>query len=184
MATSDLFVPPLFGFRFKVAFTREPIAAKGGGTKPSGAEPLCEGAFSEVTGLEASMEPKVIKEGGANYGAHQRAGQVTFATVVLKRGVTTARDLWSWWQLFAGAAYADESEQTPKNGALAHRLTVRITQMTADGKPQIQWRLERAMPVKFKCADFNARATEVAVEELHFVHEGLFADVLTSGKKG
>ena len=176
----DPFIPPLFAFRFKVAFMREPIAATGGGAAAGSAEALCEGAFSEVTGLEASMEPKAIKEGGANYGAHQRAGQVTFATVVLKRGVTTARDLWAWWELFAGAAYADAAVQKPKNGALAHRLTVRITQENAKGEPQIQWRLERAMPVKFKVADFNARATEAAVEELHFVHEGLFAEAPSS----
>ena len=84
-ADNDRFVAPLFGFKFQVAFTREPIAARGGGTGASGDEALCEGAFSEVSGLEAAMETKTIKEGGANYGAHQRAGQVSFATVVLKR---------------------------------------------------------------------------------------------------
>src|SRR5262245_8250502 len=172
----DSFISPLFGFNFEVAFTREPIKAEGGPAQANAAEPLCAGAFSEVTGLEAAMEPKAIREGGANYGAHQSAGQVTFSTVVLKRGVTTARDLWGWWQLLAGTAYANEATQTPKNGALAHRLTVRITQKHANGEPQMQWRLERAMPVKFKAADFNARATEVAIEELHFVHEGLYAE--------
>lgn len=124
------------------------------------------------------MEPKAIREGGVNYGLHQRAGQVSFGTVVLKRGVTTVRDLWTWWQVFAGASAATDTQSTPKNGAIAHRLTVRITQKNAAGEPQIQWRLERAMPVKFKAADFNARATEVAVEELHFVHEGLYAEAV------
>jgi phage tail-like protein len=171
MAANYRFTPPLFGFRFHVSFTREPIAESGGGAAAGNAEPLCEGDFSEITGLEASMEPKAIKEGGINYGAHQRAGQVAFATVVLKRGMTTARDLWKWWELFAGAGTAPA-----KNGALAHRLTVRITHKNAKGEPQIQWRLERAMPVKFKAADFNGRATEIGVEELHFVHEGLFAE--------
>src|SRR3982751_6445672 len=63
------------------------------------APPLCSAAFSECTGLEATMEPKVIKEGGRNYGAVQRVGLVTFATVVLKRGITTQRDLWKWFDL-------------------------------------------------------------------------------------
>ena len=35
------------------------------------------------------------------------------------------------------------------------------------------WTLRRAMPVKFKAADLNARGTDVGVEELHIVHEGL-----------
>lgn len=171
---NDQFLAPWFGNKFHVAFTPEPIAARGGGTGSGSNEALCEGAFSEVTGLEASMEAKAIKEGGANYGAHQRAGQVSFATVVLRRGMTRSRDLWSWWALFAGAGAPDG--QPRSNGAFAHRLTVRITLMDIDGSPQLKWRLERAMPVKFKAADFNARATDVAIEEIHLVHEGLFID--------
>jgi len=47
------------------------------------------------------MEVKVIKEGGRNYGVIQRSGLVTFATVVLKRGMTTTRDLYKWFELVA-----------------------------------------------------------------------------------
>jgi phage tail-like protein len=169
---NDRFLVPWFGFRFHVAFAGEPIAARGGGTGEGQPEALCEGAFAEVSGLEASMETKTIKEGGANHGAHQRAGQVNFATVVLKRGMTSARDLWHWWALFAGAGTPDGN--TRSNGAFAHRLTVRITLLDSEGAPALKWRLERAMPVKFKAADFNARATDVGVEEIHLVHEGLF----------
>jgi phage tail-like protein len=169
---NDAFQAPWFGLRFRVAFTREPIAARGGGAAPGADEPLCEGAFAEVGGLEAAMEPKTIREGGANYGAHQRAGPVSFATVTLKRGMTPARDLWHWWSLFAGAGTPDGS--TRSNGAFAHRLTVRITLLDLAGTPVLQWRLERAMPVKFKAAEFNARTADVGIEELHLVHEGLF----------
>ena len=171
-AANDRFQAPFFGNRFQVAFTREPVAARGGGSGEGNAEPLCAGAFSEVTGLEAAMEAKTIKEGGANYGAHQRAGQVSFATVVLKRGMTQERDLWNWWGLFSGGGTSEGTVRT--NGAFAHRLTVRITLMDIDGTARMKWRLERAMPVKCKVADFNARATDVGIEEIHLVHEGLF----------
>lgn len=171
-AANDRFEAPLFGNRFQVAFTREPVAARGGGSGEGNAEPLCAGAFSEVTGLEAAMETRTIKEGGANYGAHQRAGQVSFATVVLKRGMTLERDLWNWWGLFSGG------DAARANGAFAHRLTVRITLMDLDGTARMKWRLERAMPVKFKAADFNARATDVGIEEIHLVHEGLFFEAV------
>jgi phage tail-like protein len=176
---SDKFIAPWQTFKFHVAFVREPIAARGGGSGASGDEALCEGGFSDVSGLEASMEAKAIKEGGANYGAHQRAGQVTFATVILKRGMSSSRDLWGWWALFAGAGNpgGGSGAATRTNGAFAHRLTVRITLMNAAAQAQLVWRLERAMPVKFKAADFNARATEVGIEELHLVHEGLFVEM-------
>ncbi len=170
------FAPPLFTLRFHVAFKRDVIDGKGAGvTGPD--ESICEGAFSEVTGLEATLEPKVIKEGGVNYGAHQRAGQVTFGTVVLKRGTTSARDLWKWWALFAGAGDPGQAT-TAQSGAYAHRLTVRITLKDLEDTPAMRWRIERAMPVKFKAADFNARASEVGIEELHLAHEGLYAEAL------
>jgi len=92
--------------------------------------------------------------------------------VVLRRGMTQASDLWSWWGLFSGAGTSGGTARA--NGAFAHRLTVRITLLDIDGTPRMKWRLERAMPVKFKAADFNARATDVAIEEVHLVHEGLF----------
>ena len=34
-------------------------------------------------------------------------------------------------------------------------------------------RLFRALPIKFKTGDLNAKATEVGIEELHVAHEGL-----------
>jgi phage tail-like protein len=162
---------PWHPFRFRVGFVREPIDGRGGGAAAD-AEDICEGAFSEVTGLEACMEPRTIREGGSNYGAHQRAGHVSFATVVLKRGMTATRDLWKWWAVFAGGESAGDGNAA--GGAYAHRMTVRITLMDMAGTAVLRWRLERAMPVKFKAADFNARASEVAIEELHLAHEGLF----------
>jgi len=171
IASAREFQAPWHPFRFHVGFVREPIDGKGGGAAAD-AEDICEGAFSEVAGLEASMEPKAIKEGGSNYGAHQRAGQVSFATVVLKRGMTATRDLWKWWAVFAGGEARDDGKAA--GGAYAHRMTVRITLQDAGGKPVLRWRLERAMPVKFKTADLSGRAAEVGIEELHLAHEGLY----------
>src|SRR5262245_61104180 len=85
---------PFHVFRFHVEFNETKLDKSAGS-----AVPLCSGAFSECTGLEATMEPKVVKAGGQNYGAAQRAGPVTFATVILKRGMTTTRDLWNWFSL-------------------------------------------------------------------------------------
>jgi phage tail-like protein len=106
------------------------------------------------------MEPKVIKEGGRNYGAAQRAGPVTFATVILKRGMTTTRDLWSWFEMVSGGAYA-------------HRLSAYITMNDIAGLPVMTWKLTNVMPVKFKSADLNAKGTDVGIEELHLAHEGI-----------
>jgi phage tail-like protein len=133
----------------------------------NGAE-LCSGAFAEVGGLEATMEPKVVTEGGSNYGPHQLVGPISFATVVLKRGMTTARDLWAWWTLFAGANGADG-----KYAKTQSRCDVQVSLAGPDRSTLLTWTLTNAMPVKFKAGDLMARGTDVAIEELHFVHEGL-----------
>jgi phage tail-like protein len=147
---------PLALFNFHVSFSRDPVD----GDNASEELALCKGAFSEISGLEATMEPRAIREGGLNWGAHQRPGAVSFSTVVFKRGITPARDLWWWFELLGSGTYAA-------------RLRAQIQVFDSGGKPAMAWTLRRALPVKFKCADLNARATDVGVEELHIVHEGL-----------
>jgi len=142
---------PLHAFRFHVSFSN----AQGGDTVD-----VCSGAFAECTGLEATMEPKVIKAGGVNYGAAQRPGPVSFATVILKRGMTTTRDAFKWFQLVAGGAYA-------------YRLSAEIQMQDAAGEAVVTWSLDHCMPVKFKASDLNAKGSDIGVEELHLAHEGL-----------
>jgi phage tail-like protein len=147
---------PLHVFNFEVKFFEAQLTEAGGGPEL----PLLEGAFAEVSGLEATMEAKSIREGGLNGFAHQRPGAVTFATVIFRRGVTRARDLARAFEVLAGGAYAK-------------RLDVLIELRNGKGAAVLRFKLLRALPVKFKAADLSARATEVGVEELHLVHEGL-----------
>ena len=149
---------PLHVFRFHVEFRPDDLR----GTPGAEVLDVCHGAFAECTGLEATMEPKVIKEGGRNYGAAVRAGITTFATVVLKRGISTNTQLYAMYSAFA-------------TGFFAPRLQVTINVFDIDGTAVRAWQLQRAMPVKFKFADLNARGAEVGIEELHLAHEGLFA---------
>jgi phage tail-like protein len=179
---------PLHTFRFELSFADDPLGSGGnsqgnggqgqggsgqGGSGQGGAQP--SGAFAECTGLEATMEPKVIKSGGNNFGAFQRAGPVTFATVILKRGISRGGELFNWFRRVTSGEYG-------------YRRTVyialRAPSATAEGErgeTAMTWRLESALPIKFKAADFNAKATEVGVEELHLAHEGLFLEAPEGG---
>jgi phage tail-like protein len=74
--------------------------------------------------------------------------------------VTRARDLWRWFDLLASGHYSG-------------RLTVAIEMRDGEGGRLMSFRLLRALPVKFKAANLNARASEVGIEEVHLVHEGL-----------
>lgn len=148
-------------FRFRVDFFDTTVDSDESGTK----QRLCGGAFSECSGLEATMEPKVIPEGGRNFGEHQRAGRTTFSTLVLKRGMTENRDLWIWFDAVA-------------NGAYAYRLNAVVTMLDPGQEVDhrdgvLQWEVANALPTKFKAADLSASSNEIGVEELHLAHEGL-----------
>ncbi len=147
---------PHSGFRFQVDFKEQMLTNETEG----GEVLLCSGAFSECSGLEVTMEPKSIKEGGRNWGAAQRMGGINFSTVILKRGLTKTADLWSWFNLVGEGAYAQ-------------RLNVTITMFDQAGEGLFSWTLLKAMPIKFKAPDLVASNSEVAIEELHLVHEGL-----------
>jgi len=144
---------PFPGFRFQVNFLQA-------GSRVS----LARGAFSECSGLEATMEPEIIKEGGNNYGSAQRVGQVSFAEVVLKRGLTSNWDLWKWFYKVASGSYA-------------YRLDVEIMILGPGDLERSQarfvWKLERCLPTKFKGPDLDASSDQVSIEELHLVHERL-----------
>lgn len=157
MAESAPFIP----FRFRVAL----FGTDGGET---GGTVLCGGAFSDVGGIEATMTPRTIREGGRNYGAAQRIGPTAFGTLTLKRGVTSLDHLWVWFDLVT------------RRGNYAHRMTGRIEVMDqlegSAPRTMMAWRIANAMPVRFKAPDLSAISSQVAVEELYLVHEGLEAD--------
>ena len=54
-------------------------------------------------------------------------------------------------------------------------MQVTINLFDTNGAAVLAWQLDRAMPIKYKFADLNARNAEVGIDELHFVHEGLWS---------
>jgi phage tail-like protein len=137
---------------------------------------LCRGYFSEVSGLELTMEPRVITEGGRNWGEHQRAGVTKFSPVILKRGVTEINDLWSWFDVTTrGANYSYR---------LHGEIKVLGSTLDASGQPEtvLIWRLAGVLPIKFKGPDLSSTANQVAIEELHLVHESLTLERPKAGR--
>ncbi|MEM6847770.1 MAG: phage tail protein [Pseudomonadota bacterium] len=121
---------------------------------------LCAARFSEVSGIEATMEPKAIRVGGQNFGEVQRVGLTKFATVILKRGITEAQDAFRWFELVA-------------KGASSVRLRASIIQFDTAKAEVLRWTMDDALPIKFRAATYAASSGEVGVEELHFVHQKL-----------
>ncbi|QTF94238.1 phage tail protein [Halomonas sp. BM-2019] len=137
---------------------------------------LCSGAFSEATGFELTMEPRAITEGGRNWGELQRSGPTRFAPLILKRGVTHVDDLWQWFDITtrqANYGYRLEGEilvlGNPGSTVAAGQHGVQSIEEQA----VMRWELHGVLPTRFKGPDLSATASQVAIEELHLVHEGL-----------
>jgi phage tail-like protein len=151
---TDPFVP----FRFQVSLTGSNLP---GGLGPG---PLCGGAFSEATGIEATMSPRSIREGGRNFGQVQRPGPTAFGTLSLKRGVTSAQDLWTWFDLVA-------------NRERFGRLLNGRIDIYSGPDIAFTWSLVNVLPVKFKSPDLSGLSAQVAIEELQLAYEQISLEV-------
>jgi phage tail-like protein len=142
-------VPPFTAFNFLVEIDVPGVADK-----------VCGAAFSDVDGLEMSLEPKTIREGGRNAGPVHLAGVVAYGQLTLKRGMTPNLDLWRWFDAVAG------------NGGV--RGTATIVMLAADGiSEQATFVLEGCLPVKLKAAALNAKDGGIAIEEMQLVYESM-----------
>lgn len=153
----------LSAFRYKVVLSR----ATTGGKDP---EVLgTEGGFAECSGLELEADVKEYLEGGRNDGVVRRVGRVKLAPIVLKRGMFSANnhspaniDLWSWITRMVSGALP------------VSRYDGRIQILDPSGHATLAtWTFDRGLPQKVSGPSLNARTGEIAIEELHIVHEGL-----------
>jgi phage tail-like protein len=151
-------IGPFVPFRFQVSLT--------GSNLPSGLGPgpLCGGSFSEATGIEATMSPRAIREGGRNFGQIQRPGPTAFGSISLKRGVTSLQDLWTWFDLVA-------------NRERFGRLLNGQIDIYSGTDVAFSWLLVNVLPVKFKAPDLSATASQVAIEELQLAFEQLTLEI-------
>ena len=164
-------IEPFIPFRFKVTLFAADASTAGSGQAARSAAAgrtsnvLCGGAFSEVSGLEVTMEPKAVREGGRNWGELQLPGRAKFSPVILKRGVTTVNDLWAWFDVV--------NRQANYDYRLVGVIEVQGNPDPPNTRTVMKWTLLNALPIKFKGPDLSGTANQVAIEELHLVHEGL-----------
>lgn len=153
----------LQNFRFEVTLTRSATPAPADSTPAR----LGNGAFAECTGLELTADVREHLEGGRNDGIVRRVGRVQLVPLVLKRGMLVTDDvtdtaLWDWL-----------------TGMVSGRLPIpRYDGVVAVHDPSgartlARWTFDRGLPSRVTGPTLNAKTGEIAVEELHIVHEGL-----------
>jgi|SRR5579859_310962 len=122
---------------------------------------ICSASFSECDGLEMTMEPKTIREGGRNTGPVHLAGPVSYGQLTLKRGMTTSLDLWSWFEKMA------------TDGQTGYRTSATVVIRGSDQSDLAVFQLTGCLPVKLKAPALNAKDGGVAIEEMQIAYESL-----------
>lgn len=120
------------------------------------------GLFSKVTGIEYSITPYQIKEGGRNHSPHYRPfdGPGQSGEVTLEWGSVTRDKMEAWVHSVAPG--------------LAFRRHVFITHFNRKNKPYRIIGLYGAWPKQWKASDMDANGNDLATESITLVHEGMF----------
>ena len=119
-----------------------------------------EAFFKSVGGLRVETEAVPVKEGGANTTTFQLVGAVKWSNLVLKQGFTASSDLIKWRQEWL-------------NGTMNRIATGTITQYDTAMNEAGKWTFYRGWPAKWELAELDASKSELAIETLEIVHEGL-----------
>ena len=166
MTTPQVEVELVQAFRFAVTLTASAAP------KPAPVAQLSNGKFAECSGLELEADVREYLEGGRNDGVVRRVGRVKLVPIVLKRG------------MFVGSpgGYADTQLWDWLTGMVSGQLPIPrydgMVQVLAPSKNSprevARWTFTRGLPSKVTGPSLNAKTGEIAIEELHIVHEGLW----------
>ena len=122
---------------------------------------IVQAGFSEATIPDSTQDPIEYREGTEPPTARKIPGLIKYGNVTLKWGITDSLDLYNWRKLV---------EQGKTKDA---RRNMAIILVDEEGSPKSRWEFNDAWPSKYDAPDLNAKGTDIAVETLEIVHEGM-----------
>ena len=130
-------------------------------------------AFSEVTGIEASVDVVEFRQGNAHSLAPVKIpGLVKHGNITLKMGYTIGNGFKKWVQ---------ECVSETRKGMNRKTITIELLDIREESptsaytavKGNVTWILKEAWVTKYSGADLNASASEVAIETVELAYEEL-----------
>lgn len=123
---------------------------------------IVQAGFSEATIPDSSTDPIEYREGGEPPTVRKLVGLVKHGNISLKWGITDSSiELFNWWKLVSQGNMKDA------------RKNIAIILQDEEGNDKSRWEFEEAWPIKYDAPDLNAKGTDVAIESLDIVHEGM-----------
>jgi phage tail-like protein len=132
-----------------------------GGSQGDGGEGTIVGGFSDVSGLGMEVSYAEYRNGNERFNTSRKVPNThKLDDVTLKRGLVGSDDLFQWLK--------------GVRDGVADTRQVTITLLDEARQPVATWALRNAQPKKWSGPTLAAKGGgEVAMEELHFVHEGI-----------
>jgi len=121
------------------------------------------GGFSNISGLNITIETEKFQEGGSNEVYNLPKG-VAYSNLVLKKGLADPK-LWNWYKETLDAVVY--GKKIPFKD-----LTLIIY---GDDFSTEKWKLHfsQAFPVKWSGSELNAKGNNIVIETLEIAHRGL-----------
>ena len=157
---------PALGFNFKVTSTYSGLL----GIASNLLFGPDEGYFQTVSGIQASMEPQTVVSGGINNRQYKLPTTTTYSDLVLKRGIvkkSSSMGKWCRTFLINDISYYD-----------VERKTINVMLMDADQDNVLMtWSFFDCYPKSIEIGEFNAEASELAVETLTLCYSHFNRDI-------
>lgn len=127
---------------------------------------VTKAGFSEISGLVTDTNVIEYREGDENnHGVNtvrKLVGLVKFTNIVCKRGYTQDASLWTWRKSVL------DGKTVRQSGSII---------LLDEGRNKVMsWSFHDGWAVKWEGPALNAKTSEVAIETLEIVHEGLVLD--------
>jgi phage tail-like protein len=122
--------------------------------------------FMEVSGLSIELDVVAYREGSSLENSEKlMPGLKKYSPIVLKRGIiNSADDFYKW----INAAQLNTIQ----------RRDIVISLLNESHEPVVVWKLRNAFPSKLEYSTLNAQSSDVVIESLTLVHEGLVVEYL------
>ena len=122
--------------------------------------------FMEVSGLTIEHDVVEHREGNdPNYTSHKMPGQKKYHNIVLKRAIIKGDNSFYEWM------------NTIQLNQVQRRDII-ISLLNEAHEPVLVWKVLNAWPVKFEGPTLKSDVSELAIETLEIVHEGIIVETL------
>jgi phage tail-like protein len=124
-----------------------------------------EVAFSEVSGLETTIETKDVRSGGDNSTVYHLPEKITLSDLVLKRAILKDSSPFFTW--------CKDNMDSAANAFQVDPQPIEVSLLDAKGAPLATWSFEGAYPFKWAFSTLNAMKAEMMIETVSLKYRSI-----------